>query len=83
MKAKQQELMTSPISYLLGCIVKYKTEYKSFGTLDGKYIDDVAKAMKNFAEETVLNVIDRLNKGYEVKIKDQIVSIKKPKNPQP
>ena len=53
--------------YLLKRIAKYKENgYNSFGELNGKHVDDIAKLMNEFAYEIIDTIIPILNKGEAV-----------------
>lgn len=72
--------MEHPTNFLLGKIINYKTNgFKSLGQLDAKHVDDISNIMKEFAEETAIDVIKRLNKGQQVNINGQVFKLVKVK----
>jgi hypothetical protein len=61
--------MKHPQTFLLEKIVGHKGNgLSSLGQLDAKHVDDIAEVMKQFGEQLVLDVIDRLDKGESAMI---------------
>lgn len=68
--------MPHPKNYLLQKIVDYKTNgMSSLGHLKADHIEDLTKVLISFGEEIALDVIDRLNKGEKIVIRDKIMSL--------
>lgn len=68
-------------TFLLQNICDYNKEngLKSLGRLHAEHIDDLAEVIKQYAEKTVIEVTERLNKGEKIKINDVIIFLGKPK----
>lgn len=72
--------MKHPQSYLVEKIFNSdKDNLPTLGKLEAKFIDDITQVMKDFAEETVIETIERLNDGHEIKIRDKFYRTKKSK----
>jgi hypothetical protein len=70
--------MDNPTLFLLKKIAGYKENgLESLGRLDGKHIDDVAKVMMQFFEESMTEVVERLNKGETVAFNGHLLSLEK------
>jgi hypothetical protein len=64
-----KNLVTHPKTYLLQAIIGYKeNEYKSFGELHAKHVDDIVLLLKNYGIEVAENVLTRAGNG-EIKFK--------------
>lgn len=75
--------MDNPKTFLLKKIMGYETNgLKSLGQLHAKHIDDLTKVLLQFAEETVIEVIDIINKGQNVDMNEIILSVKTVKTKQ-
>ena len=73
--------MENSKTYILNCIVNHnKNGLSSLGELHAKHVDDIAKIMKDFAIETVVEVVKRLNAGEEINLENgSFLVIKKSK----
>jgi hypothetical protein len=68
--------MKHPQTYLMEKIIGYKENgMPSLGHLPAKTIDDLVKVMQSFAEETVIEVIDRLNKGERLEVGNKTLKL--------
>ena len=69
--------MTHPKTFLLQKIVGYKKNgLKSLGHLHCQHIDDLSKVMEDFTEQTIIEVVQRLNNGENIKIGKRILELK-------
>lgn len=72
--------MDAPKTFLLKKIIDYdKNGLTSLGQLHAKHIDDLSKVLLEFAKETVMEVIESLNKGERVNMDGEIFQLKKTK----
>ena len=70
--------MDHPQAFLLKKIVGYKENgLESLGHLNAKHLSDLSKVMLEFAQDTVVEVIERLNKGESVNIGNGVIKINK------
>ena len=68
--------MNSGKGYLLGKIVNNKTNgLKSLGDLHAKHIEDLSKVLEDYAAETVIDVVKRLEAGETIKVNGLILSL--------
>jgi len=66
--------------YLLKAIVRHETNgYNSFGELNGKHIDDIARLMNEFVKEVITELIPILNTGQPVDVDGMSIQLKAPK----
>lgn len=71
--------MDAPQTYLLKKIMNYdKNGLKSLGNLSGKHVDDIASVLKSYAEESIKEFSEAINKG-SVNVNGTIYDIKKSK----
>lgn len=72
--------MKSSGTYLLEKICQHETNgFSSMGEFNAKHFNDVSAIMKAFAEETILEFVDRINKGEDIYVADRVISFKKRK----
>ena len=70
--------MMHPEKFLLIKIINHKENgLDNLGQLEAKFIDNIALIMQDYAEQTVLEAIDRLNKGEEIEVKNKILKYEK------
>ncbi len=61
--------MEHPKTFLLKKIIDNKTNgLESLGHLHAKHIDDISSVMEDFAEQTIVEVVERLNAGENIKV---------------
>ena len=67
--------MEDPTKYLLRKIINHESNgLKSLGKLSAEHVDDISAVMASYAEDTVIDVIDRLNNGEEIEVNGVILS---------
>lgn len=67
--------MKSSNQFLLEKIVDYKTNgLDTLGQFHGRHFNDIAEVMRQFGEETVLDVVERINKGETIMIRGMELS---------
>lgn len=72
--------MDHPQTYLLNKIANNETNgLHSLGSLNGKHIKDLCEVMKSYAEESMFELIERLNKGEFLDIGGHTVELGKPR----
>jgi hypothetical protein len=70
--------MDNPTVFLLKKIAGYKENgLESLGHLNGKHVDDIAKVMMEFFDESITEVVKRLNKGETVEFNGRLLSLEK------
>lgn len=70
--------MIHPKTFLLQKVAGYKENgLETLGQLQGKHFQDLANVMMQFTEQTMLEVIDRLNKGENIDIGGTVISLLK------
>jgi len=70
--------MENSETFLLHKIFNYKTNgLETLGHLHAKHFDDLAKVILQYAEKTVMEVIDRINKGEPVNMNGTIITLNK------
>jgi hypothetical protein len=66
--------MTHPKQYLMEKIVGYQNNgFASLGQLHAKHTNDIIKMLADFAEESILDVIERINNGETILVKDKVI----------
>jgi hypothetical protein len=70
--------MMHPEKFLLLKIINHMDNgLDNLGQLEARFIDNIALIMQDYAEQTVLEAIDRLNKGEEIQVKNIILKYEK------
>lgn len=64
--------------FLLKKIAGYKENgFETLGHLNARHVKDIAGVMMNFAEESIAETIELLNKGESVNVNGKLYSLKK------
>jgi len=68
--------MVHPKQFLLQSIINSDKKASTLSQLEAKHIDSLAEVMADFAEQTAIEVINRLNKGEILIIKGNNYTLK-------
>ena len=69
--------MIHPTTFLIQKICGYKTNgLKSLGHLKCEHIDDLSKVMEEFTEKAIIEIVERLNNGENIKVGKRIIELK-------
>lgn len=72
--------MDNSKAFLLKKIIGYKENgLETLGNLHAKHVDDISKVMLEFATASMIETIERLNRGEDVNFNGHLLSFKKQK----
>lgn len=71
-------IMVHPTTFILQKIAGYQTNgHEKLGHLKAEFIDDISAIMREFAEDTAIEVAQRLARGESVMLKGNVYCLKK------